>query len=165
MALVVEDGSVVAGANTYLNTGEGEVILEDRFGITGVTLTEAELKSAAQYLEGFCDQYQGVKVDPVNQSLCWPRSGVSIDCVPLSSSVIPQDLKTAQALAAYEANQGKDLQPNQSKQTVKRKSIAGQIDVEYSESGMSSGTSFTKVNQYLKPLFKTMNQQLKVFRV
>lgn len=163
MALIVEDGSIVAGANTYIDEAEAATILDDRFGVTA-TITEQELKAAAQYLEGYCDQYKGTKVQS-NQSLCWPRQGVYIDCELFPNDEIPDDLKTAQALAAYEENQGNSLQPNVSNQTVQSKSIAGQITVQYAENGLSTGTQFTKVNQYLKPLLADFNQSMGVFRV
>jgi hypothetical protein len=164
MALIIEDGSIVADANTYIDEAEAAAILDAKFGITA-TITEQELKAAAQYLEGFCDQFQGHKVDPASQSLCWPRQGVYIDCILQPSDSIPSQLKTAQALAAYEENQGNSLQPNVSNQATTSKSIAGQISVTKSDNGMNDGYSFTKVNQYLLPLLADLNAKMKVFRV
>lgn len=166
MALIVEDGSIVAGANTYLTIAEADTILDDKFGIVPTTaLTEKDLKLAAQYLESFRTQYLGQQVSPSTQTLEWPRVDVLINCVLQASDEIPEELKVAQALAAYEESLGNTLQPTTSGQSITQKSIAGQISVSYSDNGLDSGVKiFRQVDQYLTILFKKQNSQSVVFR-
>lgn len=155
MALIIEDGSIVANANTYLDVAGATTLLDDLLGIVpDPVLTEKDLKGAAQWLETFRDQYQGEKVSPASQSLQFPRINVYIDCVLLPSDEIPSVLKTAQALAAYETSQGNSLQVNSTGQTLLSKSIAGAISVSYSDNGRDSKQIiFNQINSYLELLF------------
>ena len=163
MTLIVEDGSVVSGANTYLTEAEAATLLDDYFGITA-TITESQLKMSAQWLESFRNNYQGNKVSS-SQSLQFPRISVYVDCVLLPSDEIPQELKLSQALAAYEISNGSTLQQNSTGQTVTSKSIAGQISVQYSDNGLGGQTIFNQINSYLDLLLKSQLLQTRVFRV
>jgi hypothetical protein len=80
MAIVVEDGSVVTGANSYITLAEARA-----YGVLyGVTISAvdatAEVLShkAVRYLEARRNQYQGTKVS-VDQPLQWPRYDVVVD--------------------------------------------------------------------------------------
>jgi len=166
MTIIVEDGSIVPDANSYLTIAEANTLLDDTFGIVPiVALTEKDLKLATQYLESFASEYQGFQVSPAAQSLQFPRNFVYINCVPVPSDSIPTTLKTAQALAAYEQSIGHILQPTNSGQAITQKSIAGQISVSYADNGLGGQLIFKQINQYLKALFNKQNSQLNVFRI
>ena len=158
MTLTVEDGTIVAGANTYLTEAEANIILAD-FGYTLTPATaEADLRTAAQYLESFRESYQGMKVDST-QALQWPRNGVVIDCFDIASTTIPNEVKYAQALAAYENGLGNKLQANTNGQTIIEKTVVGAVSVKYADSGQDSGQlNFSQIDSYIQPLLENAGQ-------
>lgn len=103
MAIVVEDGSVVSGANSYVTAQELTDYTTDR----GVTLTgdnEEHLLNAMTYIETI--QFIGYKKTK-DQPLQWPREGAFIDGFEVFSNEIPQELKTLQfevVIAQFEGN-------------------------------------------------------------
>lgn len=150
MALIVEDGSIVANANTYID----EAFLQDYANLRGLELppissdVEVLIIKGADYVESFRDQFKGSKVSST-QSMQWPRQNVTIDGFSFPSDQIPGELKNAQAQAAIEINQGADLQANQG-QTVKREKV-DVIEVEYMD-GSSQSVNYPKVDSYLDSL-------------
>lgn len=164
MTLIVEDGSIVPNANTYLSEAGANAILEN-FGYTLDSGTaETNLRTAAQYLESFRNQYQGEKVS-CDQSLQWPRGGAYVDCCTIPSNEIPEVLKFAQALAAYETEQGNALQATTNGQTVIEKTIVGAVSVKYGDNGQDSGQlTFKQIDSYIQPLLKSQGL-LRVYRV
>lgn len=115
ITIVVEDGTGVASANSYVTVAEARTYAENR----GVTLSAVDdevaamLIKAVDYLEAQCCRYQGAKVDE-NQALCWPRTGVYFGSseTEFASDAIPNNLKSAQNALAMAVNQGIDLLPN-----------------------------------------------------
>lgn len=95
MALVIEDGTVVTGANSYIDVAEAKAFAAAR----GVDLgnddvvTEQRLLIAMDYLESL--NYKGVRTDPDKQLLSWPRTGVTFDGRTFGAHVIPAQLKSA----------------------------------------------------------------------
>jgi len=164
MALIIEDGTIVANANTYLTEAEANTILENFGYVLTPATAEADLRTAAQYLESFRNNYQGSKVSST-QSLQWPRTDVYIDCFAFASDEIPEELKFAQALAAYETAQGETLQVNSNGQTITQKTIVGAVSVSYADNGQDSAQkTFNQIDSYLESLFAN-NGMVKVFRV
>lgn len=112
MALIIENGSGVAGANTYASVAA----LREYAALRGITLPvddpscEVLLIKAMDYFDSVVG-WQGVKANP-NNPLDFPRTGVVVDGVTLPSTAIPSILIQAQVTLATEANKT-DLQPNQ----------------------------------------------------
>lgn len=143
MALVVEDGTGIAGANTYLSVAELRAFAVDR----GVTLPAQDsdvatlLVKACDYLE--LKSYIGVRASD-SQGLSWPR-------LETVYTGIPAKLKTAQSLLAIEAQNGdlsSAVRPNPYVQT--------KIDVVYikyaSTNDVASGMRFYAVDSLLDGL-------------
>lgn len=106
MALVIEDGTIVAGANSYIDVPAAKAFAEAR-GVdlgTDDAVTEQRLLGAMDYLESL--SYKGTRTDPDNQALSWPRTGVSYDGAAFGSDVIPGKLKNAQAQLVIELFNG-----------------------------------------------------------
>lgn len=169
MALIIEDGSIVENANSYVTLTEAR----DYATARGFTLPtddaalEALLISAIDYLEGKRAEYQGDKTEPLNQELQWPRTGVKIDCTEIDSDFIPKELKQAQIRLAIEKNSGVDIQPTRSGGFIK-KEVAGPLETEYSEKiGVGVEPTITAVDVLLEPLFYSCRQRfaLKTLRV
>lgn len=153
MALIVEDGTIVANANSYNTVAEIRAYADAR----GMTLPTDDLDveklaiQAMDYLESFRNRYQGYRTDPVNQELQFPRVGVIIDNdYEVSSDEIPSLLKKAHSQATAESYEA-DLMPNDSPAVKKEK--VDVLEVEYQESSTSS-VGFPKVDALLEPLFK-----------
>ena len=150
MAIIIEDGTIVAGANSYASEAELTAFAAER----GATLTGAAdvlLIKAMDYVESFRKAFQGSKVDAA-QPLQWPRSGAYVDGYPIPTTEIPVDLKRAQMQAAIESD-STDLNPNTG-QAVKREKV-DVIEVEYESGGANQAPTFRKVDAYLEPLLSS----------
>lgn len=163
MALIVEDGSIVIGANSYVSIIEIRAYCEAR-GIELPT-AEADVEVMAQlafdYIESFRARYKG-KTTTENQRTAWPRTGVVIDCYTLPSNEIPWQLKEAQCQATGEALEA-DLMPNSSA-AVKREKV-DVLEVEYQDS-VADGVppSFPKIESKLSMLLASSGYRVRVVR-
>lgn len=105
MALTVEDGSVVAGADSYISLADAETYFTNHGPPSGWTGTDAVKEGALRYAASWLDStyaWAGVIVDS-DQALDWPRSGVYDDEGRLlAADEIPQRLRDAQCEAALE---------------------------------------------------------------
>lgn len=106
MALVIEDGTIVTGANSYIDVPDALAYAEARGVDLGPddVLTEQRLLIAMDYLESL--SYKGSRTDPDNQLLAWPRYGVTFDGRTFDDDVIPTQLKNAQAQLVIELFNG-----------------------------------------------------------
>jgi len=93
MALVVEDGSLVANANSYVSAADF-VAWADARGVTYPSYPEIEQKimRAMDYIESL--NFVGQKHEET-QALQWPRDYVLIDGYSVESDEIPKEVKTA----------------------------------------------------------------------
>ena len=155
MSLIVEDGSIVANANSYVTVVECQAYATAR----GLTLPALEadieplLISAIDYLESKRTQYQGTKTDPANQSLQWPRTGVQIDGVDIGSNVIPKELKDAQCRLACEQAAGVSIMPTKIGPFVTEETV-GPLTTKYDASqGNGVQPDMSAVDALLAPLF------------
>ena len=98
MALIVEDGSLVANANSYITLAEYKAWADAR-GLTysaNDTTVEQQILRAMDYLERIF--YIGNKANE-NQFLQWPRTEAQIDGYYADATEIPKEVKTS----TYEA--------------------------------------------------------------
>lgn len=167
MALIVEDGSLVASANSYVSLVDIKAYAVNR----GVTLgadsvIEAQSRKAIDYLEGKRSEYQGNKIT-YNQALQFPRYNLYIDDFEFPYDAIPNELKNAQCQLIIEQSLGVNILPTQSDPAVKSETI-GPIKTEYA---VNAGSLFEphllSVDLLLKPLFKTASSgfSLNVVRI
>lgn len=132
MALIVEDGSIVSGANSYASVSDIEAYATVR-GITYVDSTQVELFAiqSMDYLETL--EYKGERVDPDMQELQWPRKNAIVNGVTLPDDKIPKGIKNAQMQLCIYRAQGIELfETGTGGQFVTREKI-GPIETEYSE--------------------------------
>ena len=145
MAIIVEDGSIVAGANSY----QTEAQLVTYAATRGVTLTETEeilLIKANDYLETL--NYKGDKYTK-GQDLQWPRSNVQIDGFIIDVDEIPNDLIIAQLSLCLEIDSGNDPLAAVDRATKMEK--VDVIEVEYME-GTRDTVYLPSVQRYLDKL-------------
>lgn len=154
MALTIEDGTGVPGANSYNSLPEIRSFASAR----GLDLpaADADLEilaiQAFDYIESFRTRFQGMKTT-VSLRHQWPRSGVVVDGYYVPSDVIPAELKDAHAQATVEAY-STDLMSNPTAAVKKEK--VDVLEVEYQESSpVSMSPSFPKVDAFLAPLLSS----------
>lgn len=113
MPLIVEDGTGVANANSYITLAVARTYASLRGIVLSVddpTLT-AQVILAADFLESFAQQYVGSPT-LFTQSLSWPRQGVLFDPNnPYPNNQIPIQLLNAQCEAVIAETAGIILQP------------------------------------------------------
>lgn len=155
ISIIVEDGSGVANANSYVSVDDARTYAKNR----GVELpadndeVAAMLIKSTDYLEAQACRYQG-KPTSSTQSLQWPRTGVVLNCDEVPSNVIPKSLISAQIQLAMAINAGFDLQPNVSPQDYVIKEKVGPIETQYSDPlNVGIMPTFTAANNLLAPLF------------
>lgn len=155
MALIIEDGSGIAGANSYIDVVAARTYAAAR----GLTLpvadgdVEALLVKSMDFIEAYRGDFQGLKTAAANP-LQWPRTGVTLDGYTLADDTIPQILKDAQAQLAVDAN-SQDLMPTGTGREVIMERV-DVVQVQYAESGNTNPQPiFTKAEALLKPLFKS----------
>jgi len=157
MALVVEDGSVVAGANTYVTLAEFKAWADDR-GITYGTdaAVTQQIYRAMDYFERL--QFIGNKANE-NQPLQWPRTEALIDGYYADATEIPAPVKTALYESIVVEAAGNSELEVQDRKTIREK--IGDIEIQYADN--SENRKITPALQY--SLNKIVQPAFQVLRV
>ena len=155
MALIVETGAIVAGANSYVSLTDCRAYATAR--ALSLPVADADLEalliSAMDYLEGLRSRYQGAKVSPETQALQWPRTGVYVDGVAFGETAIPKELKDAQSRLACEKFAGVDIMPTTTGAFVSEETV-GPLTTKYDASqGGGTQPNISSVDALLAPLF------------
>lgn len=177
MAIIVEDGSIVTGANSFIDI----VYLEDYAETRGFLLPttdavkEQYLIIAMDYLTAYRSLFKGVKVED-DQPLLWPRDLVYIDNVLFDKTSIPEELKKAQAQLVVEQQKRVPLFPKAVTSTTEglviEKTI-GPLTKKYSANASQMNTlanpskpiKIASVEMFLAPLIGSCGQSLITHRV
>lgn len=110
--LIIEDGSIVPNANSYVTVAEVQAVADNQ----GDTLPETDDDVAKLVLKGMAwfeiqeTNFPGSRVS-ADQSLSFPRKGVSLFGFPVADDTIPQRVKDVVIQATIVANTI-DLLPN-----------------------------------------------------
>lgn len=168
MALIVEDGSIVQGAESYVSVDNADIYLNARgmgnWSILTVDQKEQALRRATDFMLGrYRGQWKGSKVK-YEQDLDWPRVGVTPDDAqtPFSLQVgygygymyvipytsVPKEVKNACCELALRAASGpllEDIQQRVIQETV------GPITTKY-DPNSPQYVQYAQVDAILKPL-------------
>ena len=158
MALVIEDGSVVSGANSYVTLAEFKAWADAR-DITysaDDNVLEATILRAMDYIERL--YFIGNKANE-NQPLQWPRTEALIDGYYADATEIPKEVKTALYEATVVEAAGYSELEVQSRKTLRER--VGDIEVEYAEN--SENRTITPALQYA--LNRIVQPAFQVFRL
>lgn len=154
MALTIEDGTNVSGADSYITATEYQTWANARFG-SGRSTAPANDAAAEQLILRAMDYFEGVMFQGIktyeSQPLQWPRAWVVIDGYAKESDEIPTEVKKALYELTYAEEQG-DGELNQVERKVQSETV-GPISVTYS-SGSSSRTLNPSVSRALNKLIK-----------
>lgn len=160
IAIIVEDGSNVPNANSYL----GLVAVREYAAHRGVVLSSNDDDVASKLIVGMdyleareCD-FQGYRTYD-DQSLAWPRKCVLINCKAYASDAIPSQLKGALAQLVMAQEAGIDIAPNSSSDDFITSAKVGPLSVSFADptkiKGGDLSPNLTAVNALLAPLFGT----------
>jgi ribosome modulation factor len=138
MAIIVEDGTQVAGANSLVSVED----YEQHAVKTGVTLTgfpNEQLIKAMQYINEQEPMLLGQRVTR-DQGNAYPRTGLVIEGWSWLSTEIPRQAIQAQIALALDINAGYDLwnPPIRTERIVKRDRVEGAVEREYQVIGGES---------------------------
>lgn len=166
MPLIVEDGSIVAGADSYVSLADARALAVKYNWALPEEDTEAEaaLRNGAAYIDlqeyALCGQRVSAE-----QSLAYPRTGVSIHGFPVGRDVIPSQVIRAQIAAAVEYGKGSDVRASSDGRIVTMERVEGAVTVQYADNGVTGATiSITAAMDALKPLICGGNNSFQ-FRV
>ncbi|MBL4941121.1 MAG: hypothetical protein JKY81_05590 [Colwellia sp.] len=109
--LIIEDGSVVADANSWVTDAEYKAFAKLKGYSVPATQPdrEANLANAYDFINMTYEQrLQGGRVTPQTQTGVLPRNGMIAYNAFVGNDEIPNDFKNAQMLAAFSINDGVD---------------------------------------------------------
>lgn len=107
MTIIVEDGTALAGAETYISVADADTYHAARGNTAWSALSEADkeaaLRRAADYMLGvYRGRWKGVRVLGT-QALDWPRADVVVDGYLMPSNAVPAEVARACAELALRA--------------------------------------------------------------
>ena len=165
MTIIVEDGSIVTGANSWV-TRAALITYASARGvvIADTAATDVMLVKAADFISAMEPRLKGDLVDR-NQPTAYPRLNLYISDWWWLSTEIPTAVIKAQFEVALEINAGEDpYNPSAAALPVVSERVEGAVTVDYANPG--SGLKVTKVlgsSAYISILLKTSG--LTVIRV
>lgn len=146
MALIVENGTIVPNADSYVSVADYETWADARGFEYDDTVIEGQILRAMDYIETL--RFIGQKSTKA-QSLQFPRVGVVVDGFELDFNEIPEQLKKAVFESVKAESEGVSQLANVERRTVREK--VGEIEVEYAQNS-NSVTSVIAINRALHKL-------------
>jgi len=156
MALVVEDGTGVANADSYLSLADART-LATNYGITlPVDDTEAEIQLRKAY-DGLNIQepeMQGTRTHDIQTGI-YPRTGVYSNCVLVDSETIPLNVKKAQLYQAEAYSNGMNNNAvNDGRKLASFEVVGAYKEAYQDDSNQSLNSTVLGVENELYPLTK-----------
>lgn len=133
MAIIVEDGTIVTNANSFVTRDE-YIAYAASLGVT-IAADEAadvQLVKAGEFIAGKESQLKGDLTDR-DQPMPYPRYNLTLENFHWSSNEIPRQAILCQMQLALDINAGIDLYnlPQSDGTAVKRERVEGAVEVEY----------------------------------
>jgi hypothetical protein len=155
MSLVVEDGSVVSGANTYVS------LQNFKDWATLRNLTYGNDASVTQSIYRAMDFFErqtfiGFKANE-DQPLQWPRTEAMIDGYYADATEIPNDVKLSLYEAIFVQESGNSHLNTEDRKTLREK--VGDIEVTYannSENRVTTPALTFALSKIVRPAFEVM---------
>lgn len=159
MSLIVEDGTIIAGAESYLSVADADIYHANRgaaaWAALGTPAKEQALRKATDFMLGsYRSRWKGYRKDGT-QTLDWPRTFVYLEpfvhgivgTYPylVSDLIVPVEVKNACAELALIAS-ATPLAPNLTRSKLRVR--VGPIETEY-EKGAPEYTRFRAVDLML----------------
>jgi hypothetical protein len=150
--LIVENGSLVENANTFVTQEEAIAYAAQR----GVALEEGDelaawLVRAGDWINAQDSRLKGMQVS-LSQAMVYPRAGIFVNYEELPDNEIPRAVKTAQILVAMAIREGMPVLENVEGPILKSEQI-GPLAFVYENSSMELGQArLTAAEAALRPL-------------
>jgi hypothetical protein len=158
MALIIEDGTVVVGAESYCTEAFADIYHENRANSDWnlVIDKEAALRKATDYMiQAYRSSWSGYRADST-QNLDWPRTNVYLNDfaeeVSIASNIVPVEVQNACAELALKTYSETLLVEDITQKVTQE--IIGPITVKYSDTSTQSYKYYTAVNSMLKSYLK-----------
>lgn len=156
MALVVEDGTGLTNANSYISVADADTYHSDRahtdWGAASAGDKESALINATQYIDGkYRTRWRGWRGHE-NQRLAWPRYNVvDSDGWSVDWDSVPVNVQYATAEAALLIIQGEDLSPSLERGGRVVSESVGPISTTY-DAGAPAVTVYLQIQRLLGDL-------------
>lgn len=139
MPLVIEDGTGLPDADSYISLADARTYAADYGYALAADDTEAEvqLRRGAQYVD--TNQFKGQKLNPL-QGLAFPRTGVECDGVEVEISQQLLWAGRAQVIYADAVNSGVNVRGNDAGQEVQSSEVTGAVKESYFQSYQTAET-------------------------
>lgn len=162
--LIVEDGSIVSGAESYCTVAFADTRLGNRGFTIWTDLTteqkEQSLRRATDYMtQSYRSSWNGMRVSSI-QELDFPRYNIVVDGFSIDSNIVPLDIQRACAELAFRAAAG-DLDEDLSQGVVSEK--VGTLEVVYDTNSKRSKT-YNAVSKLLSPYMSSSAYSHKIVR-
>jgi hypothetical protein len=167
VSVIVEDGSGVPSANSYLSVADWKVYADQQgwdYSTTpaGVPYTDDQIGSAIIRGRAWLDatyrsRWPGSRANGRDQSTAWPRKdAIDGDGEEIVDDEIPGEVKDASAEAAWrELQEAGSLSPDLERGGAIKSLKAGSVEVTYAD-GASSLTVYSGIAQMLDGLLTTL---------
>ncbi len=161
MSLIVEDGTGLAGAESYGSVAESNAYHTPRgneaaWSDLDTDVKERHLRNATTFMRVYRSSWAGARVHSA-QRLDWPRQGVVVDNFNVLSTIVPTDVKEACFELALRDVAGAllpDLDAGSNQ--VKREKV-GPLETEYFQANVEARDRFPAVNAILARYFGTVS--------
>jgi len=158
MSLIVEDGTGVAGAESYVTLAFADAYFGNRTHLTIAVTWNAEtddakkegaLREASAYLDAKYGAYYKGTVAGAVQGLLWPRTGAA-DSADFALQPIPSELQRASCELAARAL-SEPLASDDARGGKVKRLKAGSVEIEYAD-GAPVATVYGIVDGIMEPL-------------
>lgn len=154
MPLIVETGAIVPNADSYISLADARALAAN-YGLElpeDDTDAEVALRNGATYVGLAEPQMCGRRVS-AEQSLAYPRTGVTLNGFPVANNAIPKQVILAQVTAAATYGAGTEVRANSDGRSVQTERVEGAVTVTYFNNGSSGATTaITAADDALRPL-------------
>lgn len=154
MSLIVEDGSIVSGADSYISLADARALAAKYGWDLPADDTEAEqaLRNGAGYVGLQEPAMCGSRVSAA-QELAYPRRGITLYGFDVASNTIPSQVIRAQVAAAVEYGNGTDVRASSDGRATSLERVEGAVTVQYFNNGSTGSTvEITTALDALAPL-------------
>ena len=155
MSLIVEDGSIVTGAESYISVADASTYHTARgnaawAALASDTVREQCLRKATDYMEQvYRSRWQGCRVGET-QALSWPRYDIEVEGYAVDSDIVPTEIKNACAELALKASAA-ELNPDLTQGVLSE--TVGSISVTYDKASPQF-TRYKAIDAILSPYLK-----------
>ncbi len=159
MALIVEDGTGKASAESYVSVADCVSYAAARgltFPAAPVDLAEAALRRATAWIDAqYRTRFSGYRQHRRLQALEWPRGWAEdSECNPIPATEVPVEIIHATCEAAVrELAEPGSLSPDMERGGAIKRLKAGSVEVEYSTAATAT-TTFQTIDGLLASLLK-----------